>query len=271
MNSECGLTDYELRHQPAHLAQILDERLDDLLRHQASNGRNFWYEVKALTGNLSGYLADIELASRRLAALFDQKSSQDVDISMLMRQLQYALMQSSARAATAVLNVGLLAGLLNTGVWPTTVALDRCRQIVDAELRVKCLLEIGSRISQDHRKQDIVLEALDAAKSIDVPHVRDRCLLSLVQHLTGEVKIAVISDLLEAAKSSSDSGSSQEILVGLSTQLAEHPRLVQRAIEIIRGDRDVAGRIRSRTESYARFAAAHFGDKQGSEALAKNI
>jgi hypothetical protein len=236
-----------------------DGDLHNLLRHQSLDGRNFWYEAKALTGNLSGYLADIELAWH-LAEISDQKSFQGSDISLLTHQLQYALMQSSARAATRVLNVRLLIALLNTGVWTTNVALDQCRQIVDRELRVKCLLEIRGRMPHDRAKEHLVLEALDTAKLIDVPHIRNRSLLSLVPHLTADAKIAVIKELLEVAAVPSDSHSSREILTGLSVYLVEHPELVKQAMEITWRDQNTAGRIRNRVESFARFAATHFGD-----------
>ncbi len=55
------LTEYELQHLAEHLEDgEWGSELHDLLTMDAEKGGNFWYEVKAQSRDVDGYVADVK-------------------------------------------------------------------------------------------------------------------------------------------------------------------------------------------------------------------
>jgi hypothetical protein len=196
--------EYGLRYLPAHLEgadRVQDlHRLVRLERRVGEQRENVWYSVKAKTGQLNGYLRDIERAWRQA------RLNQNVGL-----QVRYALYLSSVRNLNNI-PLPLLEMATRYGVLSWQQALDCSQLYRDPADRAKALVRLIPLlhgIVRDNAIKD-ALEIAIANQDADI-------LTALVPNLP----VALLNDVLELTENIEDESALTKLLLTLTAHVSE--------------------------------------------------
>lgn len=133
---------YGFRHLVAHLAKSgQGEQVDRLLALHSrgcSGLSNTWFAAHDLSGDLSGYQADVVRGWR----LAEARSEQELRLGpapSIATEARYALHVASVNALASSVPPSILAGLARVHIWPPAKALAYARQITDQHDRAQAL------------------------------------------------------------------------------------------------------------------------------------
>src|SRR6266702_7016626 len=147
---------YELRHLPAHLVDSgQGNTLHRLLALEVPEGHNAWYARKHANGDVSGFLADINLGWR----IAEQSSRESIYLtraaSHIALELRYALILASINSVSSSLPPSLLGPLVAASAWPVEQALTFARRYVDWSKRVRALACLAPSLAAAGRTDDL--------------------------------------------------------------------------------------------------------------------
>jgi len=160
------LTEYEIHHLAEHLASsgYVDE-LHHLLALEMGDGKNVWYEVKNLRGELSDYQKDIERAWQCtwLAAQHMPSSAKSNQLSL---QVRYALITASLNSIAKNMTPALIEALIVKGLWKPVHGLAYARQLPNTGQRASAMAKLASHLSPRLR-EGVLREVLLALPAIE--------------------------------------------------------------------------------------------------------
>lgn len=182
MNPVADLTDYELSHLVAHLAQSGRHKdLDRLLSLETTDHNNAWYGAKDRRGDSGGYLSDVLLAWGLANAQNDDLSS-DPTQNKVGRQCRYALMIASVNSLVKHIPAPLFVELVAQEIWSPEQGFAYARQINDPIERTWALTGLLSFLSTAMARQAF-MEILDALRIYDSEAALYRDMTRLVPHV----------------------------------------------------------------------------------------
>jgi hypothetical protein len=223
--------DYGLHHLAAHLERAgRADKVHDLLeqgQHTGEQWVNAWYTAKVESGQLGGYVADVERAWR-LAA----------NAATAHRQTRYALYLSSLRATNVRLPARLLELCLQEQILTWQQVLDSARLQPDPVARVRTLLRLVPSIPPEERERVVEAEYAVAA-SVHDDEKRASAFLELAAVLPDRLH----GNLLARAEAIVSDRYRAGIVAALAAQLPE--RHSKTALRIARSIDDPASRVRS--------------------------
>ena len=123
---------------------------------------NIWYEVKIRAGDLDGYLDDVRVAEGWAARAAEDEEQRAEAIAA---ELRYAFTRASVNVLAGRAPPGLLAVLVERGLWSIVRALGYARNAPTAGGRARALARLCPYLDVDARA-DIVGEALEEVATI---------------------------------------------------------------------------------------------------------
>ena len=183
VNPVAHLTEYELRHTAAHLAEA--GRADDLhrlLALETSEQRNAWYTAKEAHSDIDSYANDVERAWKLSEEVCEPWKAADAGHCVGL-QVRYALAASSIGSLAGNVSSDLMLGLVDKGLWQPERAIAFMRQVADPEERVKRLAALADHLA-GVRRELAIREALAATEFIRDQSQRAILLLRLASQTT---------------------------------------------------------------------------------------
>jgi hypothetical protein len=202
-----AFTRYELRHVPAHLAESdqLDV-FDHLLSLEYDGGvrlSNAWFEAKAESDGVTGYLADVA-AMRRLA-----KDAAETDFALgrasrnIGRELRCLLLAASVRSQAAIVPPGVLGAFLSANIWRPDQALAYAAQ------QPPSVIAGALKAIAPHLPSELLEDALDMGlrqaaheENVHIARVRQvDVIVALAQHLSEAAATRAVEVLSQISSS----------------------------------------------------------------------
>jgi len=185
------LTAYDIRHLVFHLAEAgLVEALHRLLSLESAGRRNAWFHDKFQRNELSGYLADLEIA-RKLAESPLPRLTEKRCVSVGL-QCRYALIAAVIRDLAQYHGPQSTARYLQAGMWTMDHALQWAKLNPDKQAGL-LLAEAMLRLAHPDQLDEIAHLALSIG--LEIPDGDNR-ILGLVA-LAGNVPVPLLRRLLE--------------------------------------------------------------------------
>lgn len=147
-----------------------------LLSEETPAGRNGWFHAREQLGQLSGYLADVNLASRLLQR---QNLPQETVIGL---QLRYALITASLNSLARNIPFSLLTALVEKKLWTPAQGLTYAHQLRNFEDQARALIELSHTMAPG-AKTSIVNKAIDVALQITDSWQQTETLMALAERL----------------------------------------------------------------------------------------
>lgn len=203
-----------------------------LLKEQTRDGRNGWYVACERLGLIQVFVGDV----RRAWELARQ--AEDAGL-----ECRYALMMASLGSLASNIPTTMLVHAVNDGVWTLPHGLAYARQKVDVSQRSEALRELAMLIQEGPVRQDILLEALGAARQCKREVDRIDRLSELIGCLSGELKEVVLQESLDTALKIGDDKIRSSALMKLSRYFDGEKRDV-----VLRDALAAADRIKNRDD-----------------------
>jgi hypothetical protein len=196
-NPVSNLTSYEMRHLVAHLAAAGRERdLHSLLSMETGRERNAWHAAKYETGDVSGYLFDVQTAWR---LAYESGSCADEDhCETPCIETRYALASSSINSLAEAVPSNLIVAAVQHQIWRFEQGLTYARRIPDLKQR-SITLALLKPLAPEEEKQDIFDDAISAALKIDFHFDRAKVLMQLFRTSPERLKHIIVRELLHLA------------------------------------------------------------------------
>jgi hypothetical protein len=182
-NPLADLTDYELRHLIAHLAELgHGDDVHRLLRLEVVDGDrrlNAWFDRKRARGEFDAYLADVAVGWR----VADEAGS---DPGAVVLQAEYALFTASVNSLVGLMPISDLATHAASGSVEPSQAVALAERYADPRDRVGALVALASELDgvMQHRAGAGVL---DSIPSLSNPLDRARAMARVAPHLSPEL------------------------------------------------------------------------------------
>ena len=233
-----GLTDYELRHLPAHLGEggqwaALNHLLELTFTAEELDGgsrrhpQNAWYVAKDSRGDLAGYLADVirawNLAEARL-------QSGELAAEAAELQARYALITATLNHISSNIEPTLLAALVENGLWTAERGLASVGGIVKESQRADALVALAP-----HLTTPLLEEAVLRARQLHNRLHRVSALARLAKHLNTRPRLVLQLDALDIVKTIDDDAEREAALVEVLNQVnpsAATNAVVQKILEV---------------------------------------
>ncbi|MDG4785304.1 hypothetical protein O7626_05050 [Micromonospora sp. WMMD1102] len=186
------LDPYELRHLVAHLDLAGNTaELHRLLTASDAHGRNLWFGLKDVQGDVDGYRRDVDRAQRTVRRVVDMELDEGRTTRDIGREVHYLLLSLSVVDQVGNMPPELFAAMVAKGVWSPETALRAASGDVGA---VASLL----RYLPTDVAERAVTDALATVSTQPQPWDRSNMLAQLAPHLTarhGERAVALLAGL----------------------------------------------------------------------------
>jgi hypothetical protein len=187
------LTEYELRHLPAHLESAgRDGDLHCLLVLETVEHSNAWYEARAAQGDITAYLADIQRAWQLATTQARDQNTDCKQAPAIALEIRYALMAASIHNVASNTLPLLIVAMVKQNVWSPVVGLAYILNIQDAFKRGRALAALLPVLPLAHQK-----EAFDAALMIEDRIIRVQVLVNMAPYLVEPALLRVLEEVQE--------------------------------------------------------------------------
>jgi hypothetical protein len=233
-NPVAELSDYELKHLPAHLEEgLLVDDLHELLRLDwptPEGRRNAWFSAQDKLGNLDGYLSDVRGAWRLAANTAAREVAQGGAAASIGLELRYALMVSAVNSLARNIPPSLVRALVDNELWTIPQALTYARRVPDTAQRCKALAALAP-ILGDPLRSEVRTEAVVAARAAQSAWFKAEAVSAIAPQLQEPLRTELLREALDERRK--DGGTQTHLVL---EQLAPHlgDALTQEALEIAR-------------------------------------
>ena len=226
---------YGRRHLSGHL--VAARRVDDLHHlldlEYVDGGRtvNAWFHAHDRSGDPTGFLNDLDVATLHAQRDNDQLLSADRPAPGVALEFRYALIRDALISRVSNLPDDLLIQIVDAGIWPVTRALALARRLPDPAVRIRALTGLAP-----HLPAALLAEAVSAARGITDESARAWVLAGLAPHLPA----ALLAEAVSAARGITDESARAQVLAGLAPHLPA--ALLAEAVSAARGITDESAR-----------------------------
>jgi len=172
-----------------------------------------WFMILDKEGDVAAYLADIA----RAWASVDRECMRAPSPTLIGLQCRYALITSTINSLAGNIDRGLLARLLETGLWTAPRVMAYARRMPDSKHRFRTLLDLA-RLKGSHQ-DEARREAVAEAEAIPAVEPRARALTELIPLLRGSERARVSTLALDAAARIEDAWHAADVLLRLAPRL----------------------------------------------------
>ena len=195
-----ALSDYELRFLVAHLAEAArPTELYRVLTLDTPDGRNAWFDAKEAARDLSGYVADVETATRAVQEA-QRRAGRPADLAV---EYRYTLMLGSVSALAGQVTPPLLQALVRHGIWTLDDALVTVARTRDSRQRAEGLVTLTA-VTPALRRPELVdnVRAAIAAAAADGSVTIDDAwkvvqLTDMARLVGGDVRDQLVGDAVD--------------------------------------------------------------------------
>jgi hypothetical protein len=187
-----------------------ERELEQILREENADGLCGWYECRGGMSQTAGFLSDVYRGWRYADRTFAVATDEEQRGQALALQLHCALIIASINSLSAVIPTEVLVGAVRCELMEWSAALALARQRPSTGDRVAALAALASTMPPAEQ-QEVLSEALNAARGIKDAKLRARALAELVQRLPAGEQLGLLDEALTAAQSITDSSHTQFI------------------------------------------------------------